>query len=611
MTNNFSEKMKKHLEFLLYGMHGLPLLLKIPHSLNQLMQAFLPLKKNNSSNFYAFGTVDVGFRSWYNKISRDYKALGRFGYAWDDGLGIPMGPRIYNNLITYFLLHILGSRRMMAIGYLMMLIFPCILNINTFNIWVGLIFSFIISCSPLLIGFYTHQGKPENFWWGLGLLFLYFVLNFPGFGAGLLWSFLAFVNLPISIMLALFLGPALLYKMISLEVFLPLLLGILPGALKHIYRGVSMIRSGYFNTLVSYQASAWKRPGRPQLEEVVLWIPFILAMSACMVESHSYVLGIILSFTCIGLHWMNHRIFFLNDDENFRFAFWIIAFGFAVISQSLLGMIFSLLITYSHPLLCGFPKPIRNLKKSGSMKNIVSVGRYQFEKFPDFQIISWSIPEEIENFFNHIPDSSRIMAEPDGDPRSESQFRFFWQYMEEYLPKRNIDQLYEEYTNYSEPDLVRKYLIKIEDLEGKQINTICNKLGVAFIISYSQKMCATLKRAGFNLISEVSLENLKDFSKTLKLPSVTLSLWKNPTKISVIDPITKWVRIRNELSWDAKSKQEYIIKYRYDKQFRALQNNYPLEIEKYYPFSDIDLKFMRVRAMQDGKITLAFRANWI
>jgi hypothetical protein len=73
---------------------------------------------SNKIKLYAFSPLDLRFRGWYNKIGNDFYSRGRFGYIWDNGLGMPAADLTYNNYLTYTLLRIIGTQHYMFFGYL-------------------------------------------------------------------------------------------------------------------------------------------------------------------------------------------------------------------------------------------------------------------------------------------------------------------------------------------------------------------------------------------------------------------------------------------------------------------------------------------------------------
>ena len=108
-------RLTKIISFLCIGIYTWPLIFNIPKTLRIVFEAFRSGGFGVADrDFWAFSRMDAGFRPWYTKIANDYNSQGRFGYVWDDGLGMPLGVRIYNNWGTYKLLHLLGQRWMMV-----------------------------------------------------------------------------------------------------------------------------------------------------------------------------------------------------------------------------------------------------------------------------------------------------------------------------------------------------------------------------------------------------------------------------------------------------------------------------------------------------------------
>lgn len=144
--------------FAVIGLHGWPLLFKLPCTLRVLFEALRPGGFGiAASDFWAFSQIDAAFRPWYSEIARDYHTQGRFGYVWDDGLGMSLDVRIYNNLTTYKLLHWLGARRMMASGYLLMVVMLALWCGWRFNPWVGIAVGVLAAGGSLIVGTITYQ----------------------------------------------------------------------------------------------------------------------------------------------------------------------------------------------------------------------------------------------------------------------------------------------------------------------------------------------------------------------------------------------------------------------------------------------------------------------
>lgn len=589
--------------FLVVGLHGWLLVFRIPHTLRVLFEAFRPGGHGiNNADFWAFGPTDAAFRPWYNKTARTFHTQGRFGYAWDDGLGMYLGLRTYNNLFTYKLLYWLGTRRMTTIGCLMMLTLSTGLCIWRFGPWLGLAVGLLMVGSPILVVSYTHLGKPEVFWWGLGVLFVFAGFSGMGLLAGLLWSLLAFVNLPVSVMLAMLLGPALFFSSLSSHSLFGLIIGVTPGAVKHTLRIISMRHSAFLSNKVSEQRRVWKRTWHPILFEYARWFPFILSIAASAYTSQQFITGVLILIVGLGLHWSNYRIIYLNDDQSFILAFLTIGLGYAVAVQSIAGLLGIIFFTYSHPPFwyeAVWQRSWPNWRNAWQLiKSYLEVAPLRFVQ-----------PAPLITFLNQIPDGARILLESDGDPRTGSIFRTFTQWTEESLPHRQVDLVNNMYTRQLEPELSVRYLnnFNASKMNAQVMGQLCQVLGVSHVVAFSAATVRALDSIGYKQIAQVNLNNLEPHDLSIiRLPGLVFVLLQAPSPLTVIDPALRWERKGNLLTWTAKAGQSYIVRYRHHPNFRAYQNGLTLEVEPVKPVMEIPLTFMRVKAIADGPIALRF-----
>lgn len=602
------------LAFAMIGLHGWPLVFKIPHTLRVLFEAFRPGGYGIAdADFWAFGRVDAGFRPWYNKIARDFQSQGRLGFAWDDGLGMPYGTRIYNNLATYKLLYWLGARRMMAIGYLLMVVMSALLCGWGFNLWVGIAVGVLAAASPLIVVCYTHLGKPEVFWWGIATVFVVAAFSGAELLAGLLWSLVAWVNLPVSAMLALLLGPALFVHSLSTGSLSWFAVGVLPGVIKHGFRGIHALRSGILTSYVSEQSRLWKRRWYPGVGELIWWFPFTLSIAASAHTSRQFVVGGLILIIGIGLHWANHRIIYMNDPQSFHLAFWVIGLGYAVATQSLIGLPAILLLAYTRPSSCGIPATVDSFSQTDAWQRRLHNVWQTIKDYPAIVPLRLPQPAALMAFFNQIPDGTRFLAESDGDPRTGSQFRAFWQWTEEFLPYRQVDLVNEMYTRIVEPGLADWYLTRFnaEQMTGQEMGELCQVLGVSHVVAYRSAMVEALQAIGYQQIAQVDLGALEEFRRIIRTSAVTLTLLWNPSPVTVIEPAVRWERTANVFTWKAKAGESYVVRYRYSPDFRAHQNGETLKVEPMNPIIGLPLTFMRIQAAVDGPIVLEFHPRWI
>jgi hypothetical protein len=591
---------------LLQCTHSWMLIFKAPRTLSILLGT---LVKPRSDDLWAFSPVDAVFRNWYKKIASDYKSQGRFGFAWDDGLGMALGPRIYNNWATYVLLDYMGTRTMALFSLTTFVLSSFGIVYLHFGLIPAFLFALLALVSPLFVGLHSHVWKAEFFWWGGGVVFCYLALIQPGLEAGLLWSAIAMVNLPASVMLALFTAPFLLFTSLDQGSFILLGLGVLPGVIKHAFRIYGAWRSGFLSLLVSEQSRLWKRPWFPVSSELVIWAPFLLAIMSGSYAGGAWEVPIIICGTGIFLYWANFRLIYINDAESFHFCLWALGLSMACLNGSWLGLVAMLAFAYTSPTLFGFPVSNDYGNSSDRWTRLANEASSHFRKFPGFEPIPYPLPKALQTFFDLIPDGARILAESDGDPRIKSKFRNFWMWSEGLLPLRKIDLVNEMYTRMNEPDLADVVLSRFNSKDMPQeemLNTLL-QLGVSYVVSWTDESKDSLCAAGFIVKGILDLAELGEFRRIIPCPPVKLYLLKNPHNVGIIAPITQWSRKSNELLWTAESGKNYKVLYRYHSNFVAEQGGKILPIGYYFPFPEFKLRFMSVTAISNGPLALRFK----
>lgn len=603
------------LAFAIIGLHGWPLVFKIPHTLRVLFDAFRPGGHGiPDADFWAFSRVDATFRPWYNKIARDYRAQGRFGYAWDDGLGMALGSRFYGNWVTYSLLGLLGTRKMCALGYILMVLAAGLIAGSNFGVVVGIMVAFLAAGSPLIVGAYTHLGKPEVFWWSFALMIAWAGFLGHPILAGLMWSFLAFVNLAASMLFFIIVGPALFAQNIFSGSWIELSLAALPGIAKHGVRLISALRSGFVSQTVSTQSRLCKRPWYPTPPDLIWWLPLILSISASAYTSRRFIVGELILVAVIGLYWANFRIIYLNDPQSFHLAFWVIGLSYAAVTGSFIGLLAILLLAYNRPVYCGIPGTVDDLSRGNLWQRRLHSAWEQIKAYPAVTVLDLPKPAALTTFFfDRLPDGARVIVESRGDLRTDFQFRAFWQWTEEFLPSRQVDLANEIYTAIVEPELADRYLshFNAEKMTPQEMSQICQAIGASYVIAFTPATVTALQAAGFQAVAEVDLGPLEQFRKVVRTPAVRLTLLRNPSPVTVIEPVVRWERKGNVLTWEAKAGQSYVVRYRYSPDFQAHQNGQVLGIEPVHPIGGISLTFMRVHAIADGPLQLKFHPRWI
>lgn len=597
------------------GIYSWPLIFKIPKTLRILFESFRSGGFGiSNNNFWAFSRVDAAFRPWYTKIAKDYNTQGRFGYVWDDGLGMPLGVRIYNNWATYRVLYLFGHRRMMMIGYGLMILATIVLVAMPFGMCTGILIGLLAAGSPLIIGAYTHQGKPEMFWWAFSIPVVYFALSGNGLWAGLCWSGLSLLNLSISYMIILLVGPAFLFVFYIHGALSEAIMGGVPGIFKNSIRLLYMWRSGFMAGISSEQARLWKRPIRPTDKELMWWFPFVSSIVFSTFTAVNPVVGLLIIGFSVGMYWFNWRVIYINDTQSFHILFYLITLTYACVNQSLPGLLIIFFLLYPRPSSCGIPINHPTASKAVVVWNRrIENALNEIRSFPNLGAQERPQPEQLMQFFAQIPHGSRIIAESDGDPRVDSKFRAFWQWTEEFLPVRQVDLVNEIYTRIVESELVDKYLLKFnaQHMTIAEMLQICRILGVSYIVTNTQETTTLLESAGYRAVGSVDLAVLDDFLTVVtKIPPVKLNLFKILSTETVVSPAAPWSRKGNELKWQAIAGQSYVIRYRYAPEFQAYQKGHKLEVRPFRPLNDLPLQFMQVSTIIDGPVVLNYQPRW-
>jgi hypothetical protein len=340
-------------------------------------------------------------------------------------------------------------------------------------------------------------------------------------------------------------------------------------------------------------------------------LPYVGSIGASALVSHQWMMGALLIGLSIAIYWANFRLLYINDGQSFHLAFWVIGLSYAAATHSWVGIAALLVMAYNRPLICGFPGPLAGGDEPAPANGWERRWRKAWrlwEIYPALSPVALPQPAPLLDFFGHIENGGRLLAESDGDPRRESRFRAFWQWSEELLPLRQVDLVNEMYTRFVETVLSDHYLtpFQAEKMSPQAMHQLCQSLGVAYVVAHTEPMAAALATLGYVQLAAVDLTTLPEFSRCVKTPPVTLTLWRTPTPTTVIEPSTPWSRTGNRLSWQAAAGARYLVRYRWTAGFTAAQYGQPLNIERVRPLPDAPLTFMQITTPSDGPVTLEF-----
>ena len=599
----------------LCGIHGAFALLLLPRTLFRAAQAFMPGGAGVANeDFKAFGTKDAATRPYYDKLARDFKNHGRYGYVWDDGLGTDLGSRIYSNWATYRLLGILGTRSFCAIGYICFVFALTGVVATGFGFLIAGIVAVLLLGCPVCLCCYTHLGKPELIWWFFATIFFVVGWWIPGVIPGLVWSVVAFANLAVSVMLFIFIAPAILLQHQSLDVWIGFMIGCLPGILKHLFRSWQMNRTGQLKSVVDEQTGLWKQGIFFNFKELLIVVPFTLSIMVSSFEGNRWVTGFVLVFCCVGLFWFNWRCIYINDPQSFYLGFLSITVTWATVCESPFGLVCAMVLAYSHPSLCGTSRRSR-IPDPDPFKNRAQAGKLAWKTYPDLEPRTLHAPSEFLNMFDRIPDNCRVAFETHGYIRTSKGLRRFGVWSEDILPLRKIDLLAEEYTRIAELEVDKAIVSRFngDEMTGFELTENARIMGIGWIIAYSESTINTLVEAGWKQEITIDLDEMSADALSIfdPFPTSVLVLLRAPEDIGFVLPFVDLRFDGNCLSWQAVANRQYDIRFRYYSNFKADIDGVPVELAPYTPYENLPLKFIRCIAPASGRLRLEYITKFV
>ncbi|MEW6405917.1 MAG: hypothetical protein AB1649_29365, partial [Chloroflexota bacterium] len=190
----------------------------------------------------------------------------------------------------------------------------------------------------------------------------------------------------------------------------------------------------------------------------------------------------------------------------------------------------------------------------------------------------------------------------------------FHDWANEFLPERQVEFLNHTFINRMlDPLLAERYLNRFEVpyLKPEVMHRVCHKLGISYVITFTQGTTTALRELGYREIMTIPYEAYEDLADILYMPEVALTLLANPESPGIVSPHVVWSRHKNTISWEAEAGQSYILRYRYHPHFEARQGDQRLKIEPLVIFDDLALRFMNIRAVQQGTLTVTFMPRYI
>lgn len=560
-------------------------------------------------------------RPYYERIAQDFRSAGRFGYVWDEAMGVPFGPRIYNNTATYWLYGTLSPRAFRLLTVVAYMGAIIAVGALAGNFALALAIAFLLLGSPVALhSLVAFMIKPEILWWSLALLATAGALDGNwmlalGAGGGLL-----LVNASVAAITAMLLVPLWLYAALS-STSLPgelALLWLVPGILKNIIR-ILQARADSMGEKVATEQKKVSRERSVSLRELMslgLWFGVPWLMVSVMGEIEAVLVG----GAATAFWFTNRYLIKLADNVTTILTFLNVLIALALVSGSWLGLLGIAWFVFYQPF-SSFPAMLGKktadefgLRMSGPHEERLGYLQMIARSFPWFVISSVVCPDAVKRLLEIIPDGARVLLESDGDGRGAGSYLHFRNWADSMLSSRQIELTNQFFlVRLVEPALADLYLDRFtaKKLDAVRMREVCCALGVSRVLAFTAETAVALESVGFRAVASVGAEEMATLADVLHMQATGIVLLAAPGAPTVVEPAGAWTRSGNTLRWEARAGEDYLVRYRYHRNFYAHQGRTPLEVRPTPVIDDLPLRFMQVRAAADGPLELRFRSRWM
>jgi hypothetical protein len=579
-----------------------------------------------NKNFFGFGNKHFisSAHITYWKRAVDINSFGRFGYAWNECLGIKMSNQFYVNTITFKLYYFLGPLMYYLIGLISFYVVIYMIGLWQLGWASSLLFSTAVVGSPLIVHCFTVCNKPEIVWYLLVPLAVFLALQDHLLSTGLVWSILVAANFGAASMVIVFGGLGVLYQAAVAGKLAALLIGIGPGVMIILIRMALAIAlddaaRGVARNMACQRTAPvrWK----PNFSETILGITFSSALLLSGIELNCFAMATIVALCGTLSNYIRTRTYWVNDEQSFIMSYLTFACGFSLSAASWGALIMTLIMAYwlipstgsksvlydrmyyLHDPTAGWPVILK------SLGNVI-------KRFPEISSHSAIFTPGLANIFLMIDPQSRVLYEwkgmlnqlPDGAFPSRS----LWAWTDTILLERQVEIANQESILAHDPDFCIQYLQYLSALhrDAAYIEDVCRRVGARYFIALTPETRALLTTPGngFTEIASFDLGELsEDERKRLQAVPATLSLLElTAAPPAIVSPPCVWSRSGNTLTIEATAGTEYRIRYRHSRFFTARQGVHRLAVESDPAFPKAGMRFMRVRAVRDGPLSVTF-----
>lgn len=559
---------------------------------------------------YAYPTPTYLMR--YTQIARDMRTFGPNGYVYGEALGLNIGDRFFQHILSYGLAFgKLGPRRFALVSGGIFLASILVMGILTERAGWAVILAALTCGSAAFVLSLFHLNKPENLGWSflpvtlfamatnqplLAMVSLFILaltsvtMVFPAMAAmGVLWLT---GNLPFVSLVTISAPTILKYGWQLLRFFRRI-------GLRKLSEQIG--GSGNNQTLKSDEYLIFLRT---IIDPLKIWsVLHLTTIIALLVSGAPWGHGLVLLLPIL-LMIFNFRVFRWADLNTFGRLYLAFAVTYAVLYPSWLYA-----LAFVIEFLAVRPKLVA---EAGGINLSLPPNREQLSDYPHTASpirLGRSAINQIEERLADIPAGSRLIMHPE-DPFGWTLgwFRFFNVQLEWLLAPRNIEVLPGEWLRTTQLDWYVQHWAPLEHcVDPSAFTAMCHEIGAQYLVSCRPATIDSLLSAGYERVAQLPSALLKEtFLGETALPPDEWNVLKVPHPIGLVEPAVTLYRQPNEMRFAGQRGVSYFIKYNYHPRWTASIADRPLVIR---PTRQHGIDGMMVDLPVDGEVRFAFNTK--